>query len=169
MIDIRKPAVATLLFAIGFSASAFAQMDVDQADSLNFQNFHTDKKEAVKVWKDEKKQKSEAVKTYDINSSGSASDSSTTTSVPAAQSKSGLSAAAAASSGGTTAESGQRFELRERYTLSRSAKTPYSAFYVIESMHQQSARHCPKGWKKISERSEPIEQDFHLYYEIECL
>jgi hypothetical protein len=28
---------------------------------------------------------------------------------------------------------------------------------------------CAHGWKKLSERSEPIEQDFYLYYEIECL
>jgi hypothetical protein len=65
--------------------------------------------------------------------------------------------------------SGKRFEIRERYTLTRSAKTPYSAFYVIEPLYKQSAQLCAKGWKKLAERSEPIEQDYYLYYEIECL
>lgn len=64
---------------------------------------------------------------------------------------------------------GQRFEIRERYTLTRSASTPYSAFFVIEPLFKQAAQLCPLGWKKIAERSTPVEQDFYLYYEVECL
>lgn len=151
---------ATLAFAIsGFIANpACAQdMDVDQADSLNFQSFHKNKKEAVKAWE----KPAETTKAYDDKSSTSKADK-TASASPAATST---------ASQTTSAEDikGKRFEMRERYTLTRSAQTPYSAFYVIEPLYKQAAQLCPKGWRKISERSEPIEQDFYLYFEIECL
>lgn len=150
---------ASLMMA---SASTFAQMDVDQADSLNFDAFHKDKKEAIKVWKDEKTQKAETVKAYEQTTpaaSPAASTAAKTQSTPVA----------AKTEATAAAKTGQRYEIRERYALSRSASTPYSAFYVIEALHQQSAKLCPKGWKKLTERSEPIEQDFYMFYEIECL
>lgn len=152
---IFKTCLFTLTVTIG-SGFAFAQMDVDQADSLDFQGFHKDKKEAVKIWKDEKPQSAEPQKAYEATPVAPA---------PQTQETAGVKPAATPSA----TQSGKRYELRERYTLSRSAKTPYSAFYVIESLHQQSAKLCQKGWKKLSERSEPVETDFFLYYEIECL
>ncbi|WP_101757039.1 hypothetical protein [Oceanicoccus sp. KOV_DT_Chl] len=69
----------------------------------------------------------------------------------------------------TSLNSDKEFEIRERYSLSRSTQTPYSAFFVIEALHKQMAQLCPQGWKKLAERSEPIEQDFYLYYELKCL
>jgi hypothetical protein len=157
---------------------AFAQdQDVDQADSLDFQSFHTDKKAAVKVWKEGATDatKNAPVKTYEQT------PTSATTSAPAAATPTVTPTATAKTAAATTASSeksipasaaikeGQRYEIRERYTLTRSTKTPYSAFYVIEPLYKQSAQLCVRGWKKLSERSEPIEQDFYLYYEIECL
>lgn len=138
-------------------------MDIEQADSLNFQSFHKDKKEAVKAWE----KPAEIIKTYDDKAaapkSGQTSDASTS-STGASNTSNTIS---------TTANSndlkGKRFELRERYTLTRSGQTPYSAFYVIEPLYKQAAQLCSKGWKRLSERSEPIEQDFYLYFEIECL
>lgn len=150
----RRFACTTLLLTALVSATAQAEMDVDQADSLNFEGFHTDKKEAKKIWKE----KDETIKTYDQPVSS--------TPVPAAAA---TPASAVAPVAASAVKPGQRFEIRERYTLGRSASTPYSAFYVIEAMHKQSAQLCPKGWTKIVERSEPVEQDFFMYYEIECL
>lgn len=141
------------------SSSLHAQeMDIEQADSLNFQSFHKDKKEAVKAWE----KPAETTKTYDDKPATSKSAQTADTS-----------AATASNTVSTTANSndikGKRFELRERYTLTRSTQTPYSAFYVIEPLYKQAAQFCTKGWKKLGERSEPIEQDFYLYFEIECL
>ncbi len=164
---------SSLLKIVAFTLTAsagsfcFAQMDVDQADSLNFEAFHKDKKESIKVWKDDKTKKDEPVKAYEQNNAATpvaapAGAGSSLSSTP-------VTTAAPVVAAATASKPGQRYEVRERYTLSRSTKTPYSAFYVIEALHQQSAKLCPKGWKKLNERSEPVEQDFFQYYEIECL
>lgn len=169
-----------ILIAAGlFSAGAMAQMDVDEADSLNFKDFHKDKKEAIKVWQDGVGQRSETIKTYDQGSpaattpattSNDASSITSTAAKPATASPAPASAAgSAAAKPQADVKPGQRYEIRERYTLSRSAKTPYSAFYVIEPLHKQAYQFCPRGWKKLAERSEPVEQDFYLYFELECL
>lgn len=139
------------------SLSHAQEMDIEQADSLNFQSFHKDKKEAVKAWE----KPAETVKAYDDK---------TTAAKPGQTVNASSTDTANAPPTATSNElKGKRFELRERYTLTRSAQTPYSAFYVIEPLYKQAAQLCAKGWKKIGERSEPIEQDFHLYFEIECL
>ena len=159
--------IFTSLIAFGtvsFTYQTAAQkMDVDQADTIDFQSFHKDKKEAVKVWD---KNSSTTTKAYEDKPAEKAADdtsnkSATTVAQPAS--------AAAAATTIPTGAVGKRFEIRERYTLTRSAKTPYSAFYVIEPLYKQAAQLCPRGWKKLTERSEPIEQDFYLYYEVECL
>lgn len=164
------------------SGTAFAQMDVDQADSLNFSAFHKDKKEAIKVWNDDKTTKNETIKTYDQSTTAATQPTAasttpaasatalTSTPVTAAPTTAGTATKTAATTTAPAApKAGQHYEIRDRYTFGHSAKTPYSAFYVIESLQLQSAKLCPKGWKKLSERSEPVEQDYFLYYEIECL
>lgn len=182
----RKPLIASLV-TLGLASFAYQttaqDMDVDQADTIDFQSFHKDKKEAVKVWD---KNSSTTTKTYEVKpaaTSGSATGSSAA-SATAATATGGTKAAApvsstvvpaatattsAATAGIPPGEVGKRFEIRERYTLTRSTATPYSAFYVIEPLYKESAELCPRGWKKLAERSEPVEQDFYLYYLIECL
>ncbi|HET8711252.1 MAG TPA: hypothetical protein VFM32_07740 [Spongiibacteraceae bacterium] len=141
-----------------FIVNAYAQdKDVDQADTLDFEAFHKDKNEAVRAWD---KNSSTTTKAY--------SDQPTSSDTAVTMQKTAASTAPETKSAASDI-SGKRFEMRERYTLTRSAKTPYSAFYVIEPLYKQAAQLCPKGWKKLAERSEPIEQDFYLYYEIECL
>ena len=159
------------------SPIAWAQMDVDQADSLNFEAFHKDKKESIKVWKDDKTKKDETVKTYEQTAPASATPApagslSSTPVTPAAATPPATTTAvnaAPAPVAKADVKAGQRFELRERYSLGRSTRTPYSAFYVIEALHQQAAKYCPRGWRKLNERVEPVEQDFYQYFEIECL
>ncbi|MDB6060493.1 MAG: hypothetical protein JWM78_596 [Verrucomicrobiaceae bacterium] len=176
----QRTIILTLLisasFVIGTGASA-QNKDVDQADTLDFQSFHKDKKEALKVWDKDSTGTTKAYQDQPADNAtaekasqpASASTPSTlgdtkTISDPKANAQSKSLTGAIA---GTSPS--KRYEIRERYTLTQSTKTPYSAFYVIEPLYKQSAQLCNKGWKKIAERSEPIEQDFYLYYEIECL
>ncbi len=152
-------AIITGAMAIALPLSA-QTMDVEQADTIDFQSFHTDKKEAIKAW-----DKKTTTKAY-TGESGAESKAPAKTAATQGEAAVKPSAVAATS---TESAKGKRFEIRERYTLTRSAQTPYSAFYVIEPLYKQAAQLCAKGWKKIGERSEPVEQDFYLYYEIECL
>ena len=137
-------------------------MDVDQADSLNFEAFHTDKKAAIQLW--EQAPEKRTVKQYpETRTENTVVEERLNR--PSAQ---GASLRQTAEAPAATGKPGQRYEIRERYTLGRSSQTPYSAFYVIEAMHGQMARLCPRGWQKLAEWSEPVEGDFYLYYELEC-
>lgn len=170
---------AALVGAVLATAPALAETDVDQADSLRFNEFFKDKKDAVKVWKDsdgklDAGKRQGTVKVYEQTPAPAAAAPGSTapaasTPVPAATAGNAAPVAAAAQAKTGEDLTGRRYEIRERYTLTRSTKTPYSAFYVIEAMHQQMAKLCPAGWRKLAERSEPVEQDFYLYYELECL
>lgn len=180
----RKPLIASLM-ALGIVSFAYQttaqEMDVDQADTMDFESFHKDKKEAVKVWDRKNSTPTKAYEEKPATAGSAASGTAPATSAPAASgvkstapvSSTAVPSAAAASGAAAVqtppGEAGKRFEIRERYTLTRSSATPYSAFYVIEPLYKQSAQLCPRGWKKLAERSEPVEQDFYLYYLIECL
>ena len=162
-----------LMYGIPLSQSTSAQdKDVDQADSLDFGAFHKDKKEAIKVWDKKSDTTTKAYSDQPANSTESAAGATkaANSSIPVNNAPvNGVSATNAAAPIVAGEVSGKRYEIRERYTLTRSAKTPYSAFYVIEPLYKQAAQLCSKGWRKLAERSEPIEQDYYLYYEIECL
>jgi len=172
----RRQLVASLItFGIAaFTYTANAQnMDVDQADTIDFQSFHKDKKEAIKAWD---KNSTTTTKAYDDTSVKSSATEPNKSATPAPASAAAPVAAptAATAAAVTPAQipagaKGKRFEIRERYTLTRSTKTPYSAFYVNEPLYKQAATLCPLGWKKLAERSEPVEDDFYLYFEVECL
>lgn len=182
----RRKLIASLV-TLGIASFAYQttaqDMDVDQADTIDFQSFHKDKKEAVKVW--DKGFGTGTTKAYEDTGTKGGSAASAAGSAPAAApapakaapvASTAVPAAAAAPSKDAVAaaqvapgEAGKRFEIRERYTLGRSAATPYSVFFVLEPLAKQSAQLCPRGWRKLAERSEPIEQDFYLYQEIECL
>lgn len=157
----RRPAL--LLAGLLSMTPSLAEMDVDQADSLNFHGFHKDKKAAIKIWEDGEKgttrNDSQPTKAYEVKGTAPVASQPAASTLPAATTDD--------SDAGETR--GKRYEIRERYTLSRSATTPYSAFYVIEALHQQMTSLCPAGWHKIAERSEAVEGDFYLYYELECL
>lgn len=174
----RKSLIASLI-TIGIASFTYQttaqDMDVDQADTMDFESFHKDKKEAVKVWD---RKSGSTTKVYENTpATGSTTSGAAAPAAAATKPATPLSSSAVPATGATSAavqqtppgETGKRFEIRERYTLTRSTATPYSAFYVIEPLVKQSAQLCPRGWKKLAERSEPIEQDYYLYYLIECL
>lgn len=173
MNNFRISITTAVILSIGLIAAPLhaQNMDVDQADTIDFESFHKDKKEAVKVWD---KKSNTPTKAYSDQTAAPAANASTATnSAPASDVappiKTDVAPTTKTAAQATEDIRGKRFELRERYTLTRSAKTPYSAFYVIEPLYKQAAQLCAKGWKKLAERSEPIEQDYYLYYEIECL
>lgn len=140
------------------SATALAEFDVDQADSLNFEAFHKDKDSAVKLWESDDG-KAEKLYTEQSVAPSQATEQNHTKTAPAQPMQDHKLAG----------QSGKKFEARERYTLSRSAATPYSAFYVIEALHKQMAAACTDGWEKLREWSVPVEADYFLYYEFRCL
>ena len=128
---------------------ARAEFDVDQADSLDFESFHQDKDSTIKLWEQKKPKAEEATPLNTKNNTDGNQPSDKTSNA--------------------SNVSGKKFEARERYTLIRSTQTPYSAFYVIEALHRQMAKSCPKGWEKLREWSVPVDGDFFMYYEFRCL
>lgn len=148
---IGRSIILTLTLA---ALPALAQQDVDLADSLNFEAFHKDKRETTRLFETEEPTPSAAAPANET---------------PKGVSDSSVEARPASDGAAKPAQTGERFEVRERYTLTRSASTPYSAFYVIEALHRQMAATCPNGWLKLREFSKPIENDFYLHYLFECL
>ncbi|TDN53783.1 hypothetical protein [Azoarcus indigens] len=162
--------LSLLLLASLLPGPAMAESDVDQADSLRFQQFFEDKSDSIKVWREtdgkiESGRRKPMVKTYEEGAP--AGKPAAASAAPPAAAKAPVAKAAAAA----PAEEirGLRYEIRERYTLDRSDDTPYSALHVVTAMHKQMAGLCPNGWRKYAERSEPVGKDFFLYYELECL
>lgn len=150
------------LFVIStvFSAAGFAeeQMDVDLSDSLNFEEFHKDKPDSFKLWED----KDNVKKTYEESSKPSQSDQ------PSATAPETSSAAETTST--ESATKGKRYEIRELYSISGSDRTGYNPNTVVQALYLQMQGYCPKGWKKLDERSEPDGGDaFYMYYSFECL
>lgn len=127
------------------------ELDVDMADSFDFQKFHKEKAKPKLEKTYEKHSKKIEKKQREV--------------------KSGIMVKPSNQSvfGSTGQDLSKRYEIRERYSLDRSNKTPYSAFSVIEAMYKQMAKYCPKGWLKEGEWSKPVEQDYFLYYQFKCL
>ena len=61
-------------------------------------------------------------------------------------------------------------QVQQLYTLEPS-KTPSqdSILSAINGLHQQMAKHCPKGWVKTREWVTPIKADHQLHYQFLCL
>lgn len=120
-------------------------MDVDLSDSLKFEEFHKDKKNAVKLFDD----KSDIEKTYQESP---------------ANPDAGATPAAAEEL------KGNRYEIRELYSISGSKRTGYTPNTVVQALYLQMQGYCPNGWKKLDERSVPDGSDaFYMYYSFECL
>lgn len=145
------------LFPLFITALTFAlpghaeeQMDVDLSDSLNFQEFHKDKKDAVKLWED----KDENVEKPYQQGEAEATPAEATAKAPAAKED----------------IEGKRYEIRELYSISGSDRTGYNPNTVVQALFLQMQGYCPNGWRKLDERSEPDGGDaFYMYYAFECL
>jgi hypothetical protein len=138
-----------------FSFNSYAEFDVDDADSLDFESFHNDEKknnaeEKKSLWdKLKKKTSTKPMPLQDGTSALKKTNNNTSQATKQLNNESIL-------------------HIQERYTLSRSDHTPYSAFYVVEALHKKMAVQCPSGWNKIKEWSTPVEGDFFLHYQFSC-
>ena len=136
-----------------FTAVSYAEFDVDQSDSLDFESFHANKKSAIKIYENKKPVKKN---NHQKSATNFSADDQTKASSNSATKKS-------------EARHSGIYEIRERYTLNKSIHTPYSAFYVIESLHRKMAERCPQGWEKQREWSVAIEDDFYMHYQFLCI
>ncbi len=142
---IVSPAPRLLLaLALTLTATADAEepMDVDLADSLDFEAFHREKEGAIKLWEEKHPAAGEAGER--------------TTERPAADAE--------------PSRSGQRYEIRELYSIQGSERTDLTPTTVVQALYAQMRDRCPDGWRKLDERSEPEGEDtFYMYYAFECL
>jgi hypothetical protein len=170
--------------AMSFAANLQAQMDVDQADTLNFEEFHKHKDTAIKIYQTPKGDmkfglKPEANKVYEAPKKSTATATESAATKPATSQTPSNTAAPVQTNVENTAvaaptelpvgNKGQRFEIRERFSLSKSTATPYNAITVIEALNVQMAGVCKNGWEKTRDFTLPIENDFYQHYEFECL
>lgn len=149
---LRLLAISCILTFIGSSYAE--EMDVDLSDTLDFDEFHKDKKSAVKLWEDKDEK---VAKTYEETDKVS-------------NDKSAADAAPQPAPTDTVDKKGKRYEIRELYSISGSERTGYNPSTVTQALFLQMQGYCPKGWRKLDERSEPDGTDaFYMYYAFECL
>lgn len=63
--------------------------------------------------------------------------------------------------------------VQQQYSLDTSTKNNNPAFAAINSLHQQMAKQCPKGWVKKGEWvtlvEDGLQQHYQLHYQFHCL
>ncbi len=123
-------------------------MDIDQANSLDFQGFHKTKKDAVKL--------------YDSQEGGIFNPQDKGNTEPPA-------AEAMATQSPPVAEPSKRYEIRELYAITKSERTGLTATTVVQALHLQMQGFCPEGWRKLDEWTKPDDGDYYMYYQFECL
>lgn len=129
------------------STTAFAEKDVDTADSLDFKKFHSNKGESVKVYDS---------KTNTVSIGGASAQVGASTSPQAA----------ALPKNATGAD----HSLKQRYTLGTSPNTTDTPSTAADALTRKMAQQCPKGFAKLSEWSEPsADGDYFLNYSFRCL
>lgn len=128
-------------------------LDIDQANSLDFQGFHKTKKDAVKL--------------YDSEYGGilNPKDKQSTEAAAAAP----VAATAAAEQSPPVAQQNKRYEIRELYTMAKSERTGLTPTTVVQALHLQMQGFCPEGWRKLDEWTRPDDGDYYMYYQFECL
>ena len=123
-------------------------MDIDQANSLDFQGFHKTKKDAVKL--------------YDSQEGGIFNPKDKQGAEPTV-------AAVQAEQSPPVAQQSKRYEIRELYTLAKSERTGLTPTTVVQALHLQMQGFCPEGWRKLDEWTKPDAGEYYMYYQFECL
>jgi hypothetical protein len=123
-------------------------MDIDQANSLDFQGFHKTKKDAVKL--------------YDSQEGGIFNPQDK-------QSTEVTAAVVQAEQSPPVAQQSKRYEIRELYTMTKSERTGLTATTDVQALHLQMQGFCPEGWRKLDEWTKPDDGDYYMYYQFECL
>lgn len=154
---------ALLLITLPLFVQADDDLAVDQADSLDFDNFHISKQSDVKLY-DSKKGTfigQNAPSQSEINpQSDSHKTKKDLATTPSSASKKIL------NDNTDTSIAPDQFKIRQRYSLSKnSASTPTQA---TNQLYTTMAKQCPNGWNKHKEWSVAVDNDFYLYYQFSC-
>jgi hypothetical protein len=128
--------------------TVYAEFDVDDADSLDFESFH--------------KEKNPVIKTYEKNSDNASPQPAATDDQEADVKTSNEQAALIPKAVKS------RYEIRQRFTTGKSDNTSDGPLQAIDALYKKMATHCPNGWSKEKEWSVPIEGDFYLHYQFNC-
>lgn len=174
------------------------EMAVDSADDFNPESFHKSKPSEIKVFDsasgkffsrgvdvdaDVADSKEQAVKKVyleqDRPKNSDHAPSTTTLTAPSPASSTALTNAASTSitvealdvfdNTEYPVDTGKRYEIRTRYTLKPGNSASLSADAATDIMHGKMAQQCPQGWEKQREWSLPVEGDYYLHYQFECL
>lgn len=141
----KKQLIAAALILC--STHAFAEKDVDTADSLDFQKFHSNKGESVKVYDS----KTGVISIGGANAQIGGSSSPQAATLP-------------------KNATGNDQTLKQRYTLGNSANTTDTPSTAADALTRKMASQCPKGFAKLAEWSEPsADGDYFLNYSFRCL
>jgi hypothetical protein len=142
--------VSTLLYS---AVASTEELDVDQADSMDFEKFHQSKNQSIKAYDSKtgeifgiKKEKAKKHSTADTSTLSAPTNS-------LAEAKTTI---------------GQRLEIRQRYAVTISEHTTDTSYTAMDTLHKTMARHCPNGWEKQKEWSTAVEKDFYLHYAFQC-
>jgi hypothetical protein len=153
--------LTTCLLSISLLAQislAEEAMDIDQSNTLDFEAFHTSKKNSIKL--------------YDSKTGGifGGGKQEAQKSVQADNSEHPIQSAGSANIKENTGEQNKHYEIRELYAITRSERTGLNPTTVVQALHLQMQGFCPEGWRKLDERTEVDGEDaFYMYYVFECL
>ena len=175
-LSVRLAGLFLLLFCVLIARAD--EFDVDQADGLDFQEFHRSNENSFRLrsLKDRffGSKRHRVKKMY--GDSGKGEQSPDTLSMGSISSVAGAPVDDEAFVLGDTGESsgmehisGQRYEIRELYSpaVNQQAAVP-ALFAVFGALHRQMARLCPKGWEKLREWSVPEQAAYYIHYEFVC-
>jgi hypothetical protein len=139
----------SLLAPLALSQQA---LDIDQADSLDFESFHQKKDDAIMLYD------GDSGEVLGIKTGATATDKLAKENPPTSNKVRAV-----------TGKQGQQYEIRELYSITGSNRTGYNPTTVMQAILLQVQGLCSQGWRKLDERSEPDGEEFYLYYLFECL
>ena len=153
------------------------EFDVDQADGLDFQDFHQSNENSFQFTSLKERffgsKRRGVKKMYGDNGEGERSadtlsmGSVSVTGTPA--DNEALVLDGVGESSGMEHISGQRYEIRELYSPAVNQQAAASAlFIVVGALHRHMVRLCPKGWEKLREWSVPEQAGYYMHYEFVC-
>lgn len=159
-----------LMAAIYTPLQAEEEMAVDEADGLNFDSFHESKEGQVKLFDAEKGRflgqgepgNTRATKVYQQDDTPESTIEGIAAKTPAASADIDANDDVI----NKPAVDGL-YEIRQRYSLQQHSEL--SPAHAANQLHRQMAKLCPQGWQKQREWSVPVDADFFLYYQFECL
>jgi len=173
MTQLRFLLFTLLLLMLASLVQSDEEAKVDKADSLDFEGFHEDDQGGTTIdfggmFGGTKRQRGVNVFNRELdNPSGKGSVAVEDIGTPG----SGTTRRSSPynSDPGVPPTEGEVMNIRVRYALTGSDKTPFLANTATVALHNYIVEHCANGWVKLAEWSLPIESDYYLYYQFQCV